>query len=145
MSFDPQSFLEATFTESNSTTLEPVQPGEYHATVKSVDLKTGEKDGRPWASLNLAFTIDDPVVQEELKRIPTVYHRVFLDLNDQGGLDTKKGRNIRLGQIREAFNLNQPGEAFSLKMFEGRSAKVRVDHKIWNDQPQAEVTAVVKQ
>lgn len=144
MSFNPESFLEATFTDSTSSELAPVPAGEYIATIKSVTPKGGEKDGRPWAKLDVAFTIDDPIVVEELGRVPTVFYGVFLDLDANGNIDQRPNKNINVGRLREAVDLNKKGDAFTFNMMVGKQVKVKVDHRIWQDKPQAEVKAVTK-
>jgi hypothetical protein len=142
MSFNPETFLDATFTESTASTLAPVPQGEYLATIKSITPKGGEKEGRPWAKLDVAFVIEDPIVVEELGRTPTVFYSVFLDLDANGNIDQKK--NVNFGRLREAVDLNKKGEAFNIGMMVGKQARVKVDHRIWNEQVQAEVKAVTK-
>ena len=65
-------------------------------------------------------------------------------LSDSGGLDMGKGRNVGLGRLREALNLNQPGQSFSFSMIPGRLAKVSVSHRIDGENIYAEVKAVAR-
>jgi hypothetical protein len=66
---------------------------------------------------------------------------VMLDLTDSGQLDMAKGRNVRLGRLREALDLNAPGRPFSFAMIQGRMAKVKVGHRVDGEDIYAEVRA----
>ena len=46
---DPKSFLDATFTEANSTERTPIPEGDFQATILDIDLKNGQnKEGKAW-------------------------------------------------------------------------------------------------
>lgn len=139
--FDPNSFLEATL-DSNSTELKPVPQGEFLATVKEIKTNSGTKGDRAWASLDVTWTIEDPTIQEELHRTPTVRQKLFLDLDENGQLDMAEGRNVNLGRFRAALDVNAAGTTIGQAV--GRQARVRVTHRIWEGKPQPEVSAVTK-
>ena len=68
----------------------------------------------------------------------------MLDLTDSGSMDMGKGRNVGLGRLREALNLNQPGQVFSFSMIPGRLAKVAVSHRIDGENIYAEVKSLAR-
>ena len=55
-----------------------------------------------------------------------------------------KGKNVGLGRLREAADLNVPGAPFSFAMFEGRPVKVSVKHRVVDDRIFDEVKAVAE-
>jgi len=151
MQFDPNQFLDMQVNESNSTVSIPVPAGEYTAFVEKVD-------ARPWVSkqdpsksgvaLDLLWSIDDASVKEFLGRDKvTVKQGIMLDITPEGGLDMGKGKNVGLGRVREAVDLNRAGVPFAFSMLTGRAAKVVVSHRPDKDKPDmiyAEVQAVAK-
>lgn len=147
--FDPTSFLDASINEANSTVSTPVPEGEYTAVV------AGDPEVRQWTSkkdpsksglaLDITWDIDDPGVKAALGRDKvTVRQGIMLDLNDSGGLDTGKGRNVSLGRLREAVGLNEAGKPFNFRMLAGRVAKVKVSHRVEGDAVYAEVKGVAR-
>ena len=148
MSFDPTTFLNTTVEEANDTKLTPCPVGEYLAVATKVDAK-------PWASkdgsssgvrLEVTWEIDDANVKALTGRDKvTSRQSLMLDLNESGnGLDLGKGKNVGLGRLREALDLNTPGEAFAFSMIEGRLAKVAVSHRVNGEDIYDEVKKVAK-
>lgn len=145
--FDPQAFLDMQVTETNDTQIVPVPVGEYTAIVDKIEIKTWQsRDGAgSGLKLNILWSIDDENVKALLGRDTVkVKQDIMLDLTDSGALDMSKGRNINLGRLREATNLNQAGQPFSFPMLQGRLAKVSVSHRINDGVPYAEVKAVAR-
>jgi hypothetical protein len=146
--FDPSQFLDIQLTETNDTKVTPVPEGEYTAVVKEITSRTWSSKSDPTKSgvtLDLIWSLDDSNVRQLLGRDEvTVKQGVMLDLTDAGGLDMGKGRNVGLGRLREAFDLNKPGVPFSPSMFAGRVAKVSVKHRIVDENIYAEVKGVAK-
>lgn len=132
--FDPNQFLEVQLTEANDTVIRPVPEGEYTAIVDEITSRTwtSRKDSsKSGVTLELIWSLDSPEVAKELGRDKvTVKQGVMLDLTEAGGLDMGKGRNVGLGRLREAFDLNKPGVPFSPTQFVGRLAKVAVKHRL---------------
>lgn len=146
--FNPDQFLDMQVTESNDTKLTPVPVGEYVGVITDVKCRQWQSKNDPSKSglaLDLLYEIDDAAVKELLGRDKvTVKQGVMLDLTDAGGLDMGKGKNVGLGRLREATNLNTPGEPFAFSMLNGRIAKVSISHRIHEDQIFAEVKAVAR-
>lgn len=147
MSFDPNTFLNATFTEANDTKVTPCPVGEYTAIAEKVDVK-------PWASrdgsssglkVEITWDLQDENVKQLLGRETIrVRQQQMLDLTDTGMLDTGKGKNVGLGRIREALDLNTPGEPFAFSMIQGRIATVKVSHRINGEDVYDEIKAIAK-
>jgi hypothetical protein len=145
--FDPNTFLEMTTTDANSTVAVPVPVGEYLAVIEKIE-------ARPWQSkkdpskagmaLDITWNIDDANVKALLDREKvTVKQGLMLDVTDAGGLDMGKGKNIGLGKLREALDMNQPGQPFGFKMMEGRMARIAVSHRS-DDNDSSRIYAEVK-
>lgn len=145
--FDPQAFLDTQTTETNDTRVLPCPIGEWPATVENVDIKSGvsQKSGEPWTKLNVKWKIEGCDANRMADRDPIyVTQGILLDITEAGGLDMGKGRNIGLGRLREATNLNAKGTPFSPRMLLGRSAKVAVSHREYEGNLFDDVKGVVK-
>lgn len=153
--FNISSMLNSQVTESNSTELLQIDEGEYIAVIdpvseenfRSFDIKKGERAGQKGLSLNLTWNINDEsgAIIAKIGRTPKVRQNLFLDLTTQGGLDFGKGRNVSLGQLREALGQNMTGRPWSFGMLGGGVAKIKVKHRILDDgRTMAEVQAVAK-
>ena len=146
--FNPDQFLDMQVTEANSTEAIPVPVGEYTAIIGEVKCRPWQKKDDPSVAglaLDLSWDIDDSAVKELLGRDKVKCKQgVMLDLTESGGLDMGKGKNVGLGRLREACDLNRPGEPFAFSMLVGRIAKVKVEHRINGEQIFAEVKAVAK-
>lgn len=130
--FDPATFLHSTIDEANSTESIPTPEGEYLSICDKVEVKTWQKkDGSDSGlKLELIWDIQDEAVKALLERQKvTVRQDQMLDLTDTGQLDMGKGKNVGLGRLRSAMDLNEPGQPFSFAMFQGRMAKVLVKHR----------------
>jgi hypothetical protein len=131
--FDPNTFLEMTVTDANSTVQTPVPAGEYLAVAEKVEARPWQSPKDPSKSgmaLDVTWSIDDANVKALLERDKvTVRQGIMLDMTESGGLDMGKGKNVGLGRLRAALDLNQPGQPFGFKMIEGRMARVAVSHR----------------
>jgi hypothetical protein len=131
--FDPNTFLNAEFTEANDTVVIPCPTGEYPAIAEKVEVQTWQKkDGSASGlKLNVLWDIQDDNVRALTGRDKVmVPQQIMLDLNESGtGLDMGKGKNVALGRLREALDLNKPGEPFAFGMITGRMATTIVTHR----------------
>lgn len=147
MSFDPNTFLNAQFDETNDTKVIPVPAGEYLAISEKVDIKSwASKDGSSSGiKLEIVWDIQDENVKALLGRDSVkVTQQQMLDLTETGALDMGKGKNVGLGRIREALDLNVPGQPFSFAMIQGRMAKVVVSHRTAGEDIYAEIKKIAK-
>lgn len=146
--FDPTAFLNQTFDEENSTVSTPVPEGEFTATADNPKIETWQKKDGSASGLKLSvdwIVHDDALAAELGRKEIKVRQQQMLDLTDTGALDFGKGRNVGLGRIRAALDLNKPGTAFAFNMIAGRMAKVSIKHRVTDDgQIFAEVKAVAK-
>lgn len=131
--FDPQAILDAQFTEANSTVATPVPAGEYIAYVEKVDARPWKKRDDPSVggiTLDVTWVVDDAGVKALLDREKvTVRQGIMLDLTESGGLDFGKGKNVGLGKLRQALDMNEPGKPFSFTQMTGRTARIVVSHR----------------
>lgn len=147
MSFDAQSFLDATVSSSNSTRVIPVPLGEYMGIIDKVSPRQWQsKDGtQSGIALDVIWLVEDAGVKQALGRdTVTVKQGIMLDLNTSGGLDLSDGKNIGLGRLREAVGKNEEGQPFAFSMLPGLSAKISVTHRVNGEDTFAEVKAVAK-
>lgn len=146
--FNPEQFLDMQVTESNDTKLIPVPVGEYTAVAEKVAVRqwTSKKDpSQSGLTLEIVWDIDDPAVKELLGRDKvSVKQGVMLDLTEGGTLDMGKGKNVGLGRLREAIDLNAPGTPFAFTMIPGRLAKVSVSHRVDGENIYSEVKGVAR-
>jgi hypothetical protein len=143
--FNPADFLNQTFDEANSTVSVPVPEGEFLAIADKVDLNTWQKrDGSASGlKLDIVWDIQDAELLAMLDRPKaTSRQSIMLDLTETGQLDFGKGKNVQLGRLRAALDLNEPGKPFSFPMITGRMGKVSIKHRIDGDQIYSEVKAV---
>lgn len=137
--FNPDTFIDLEVTGALDTRLEPVPVGEWPATIKEVQKPrqaTSPKDGKTYTFMEIMWEITDPGVWAHCQRErPTVRQSISLDINSQGGLDMGKGKNVALGALRDAMNLNDPAATFAPRMLQGRGAKIKVGHRQDKDDP----------
>lgn len=135
--FDPNTFLDFNM-DVPLVKRPPVAAGEYVGIVQ-------EPTARPWVSPNdptksgMAFDymIELDVPKEEQDRIGLatgtikVKYGVMLDLMPDGkSLDMGLGKNSGLRRLREAVDMNKPGDSFSPRTgATGRSVKVKISHR----------------
>lgn len=120
--FDPDTFMQQNVDQPLETEYVLVPQGEYVARIGDFtsdaferidfDYKRGARAGTPGVmhKFNCPFIIQDEAVKAELQRDEvTIFKQIILDLNDDGGLDFGKNRNIDLGRIRAAVGQNDAG------------------------------------
>lgn len=130
MSFDPEQFKHVEIEGSMDTEIIPPDEGVYTATVDNWNVTGGtSQKGNDWARLDVTWELDDADGTQQAKtgrdKI-TARQSIFLDLTDEGNIDTSKGRNVQLGRLREALGLNDGRFAFD--MLDGQQAKVLTEN-----------------
>lgn len=150
MNFDPEEFLNTTFTEATSTRPLPIPAGDWDATVEDIKMASGvtargANIGKPWLRLDVIWTIDSLTVLEEMGRSKvSIRQGIMLEVDETGMPDKGKGKNPKLGRLREAFGLNQPGVPFQYSMLIGRSAKIKVTQRIEGEDIYNDVDGVAR-
>lgn len=146
--FNAEAFLTSTIEAPLSTERLLVPAGEYNAFVEKIDVKSGtiekgDNAGKPWARLDVTFNIDDDHVREVmLTSKVTRTHGVMLDLDENGNLDTRKGRNIRFANLLKAFGLNAAGVSPSALV--GQYCKVTIGVGSYKGEATDEIKGFVK-
>lgn len=126
--FDPEGFLNSEYTDATATKIEPVPEGEYNAQIENVTAKKIEtKDGDERIIMEVIWEIldDDVKSQLGLDKV-TVKQGLFLDLSEEGSIDMSKGRNVRLGKLRDAIGQNKSGKPWAPGNMIGCSAVIDV-------------------
>jgi hypothetical protein len=152
--FDPSQFLDATTTEA-ATKLPPLPVGDYIGTVGEPKIREWESK-REDAKVKSGYALDIPVTVDlseypELKSLLgstsqyTLTTGVFFDtVPGTKSLDWGVGKNGQLRRWREALDLNRPGEAFSLRMFQGRRIRIKVKHDPYQGEIYSKIDSVSK-
>lgn len=150
--FSPEAFLDATTTEE-SVKRPPLPAGaEFQALIKGIKTRTwqGKKDptqGGIVADLTLEFDLNAyPDVKQQqggLDKV-TIVDGLMLDLTEGGSIDYSPGKNSKLRRYREACGLNVAGQAFALRMFEGRMVKARIKHDPYEGEVYDKIETVAK-
>lgn len=145
--FNPADFMNVTIEEANSTQRLLVPEGEYLAVVEKVECRPWTSKADPTKSgvtLEITWSIQDPNILAQMD-LPSVKLRqgVMLDFNDNGALDMGKGKNVGLGRLRAALDLNKPGVVFRFPDIVGKLAKVMVKHEVDKNDPEKVYDRVV--
>ena len=144
---NPEAFADAVVTEANSTVIIPVPEGEYLALADKAEVKQWASKTDPTRAglkVVIQWKIEDQSVRETVGRdVVTVRQDVMLDLTDDGKLDVSKGKNVALGKLRAAIDLNAPGQPFAISMIQGRMAKVIVRQRVDGETIYTDVAGVL--
>ena len=140
--FDPESFLSTTYNESTSTEFVPVPEGEYYAVATAVMPREVQTKSGPRVVLEVTWTIQGDLSESTGREVNTVKQGIFLDLTDRGHLDFSKGRNIRLGRLRDALGQNEDGKPWSPRDIIGKAARISVTHRMQGSDIYADVGEV---
>lgn len=134
--FSPETFLDATTTEE-SVKRPPLPAGrEFTSILKAVKSRTWQGKQDPTKSgividvqheFDLNAYPDVKALLGGLEKI-VITDGIMLDLTESGAIDYSPGKNGKLRQYRDATGLNQAGQPFSIRMFEGRMVRARIKH-----------------
>lgn len=130
--FNPEQFLDQVYEEANDTKTIPVPEGEYLALVDDVKARTWTSRDKMSSgiSLDVVFDVQDENAKAATGREKVVVRYSFsLDLDAAGRIDFGRGKNTKLGKLREVLDMNTPGVPFSFLNMKGRMAKVFVTQR----------------
>lgn len=137
--FNAESFLSQTIEKVLDTKRIPMPEGDHdELMVKDLAITSGtaKASGDLWVRLKVKLVNIDPNVKAEMKLgedgEPTVYWEEFLDVDENGGLDTSDGRNIKLGKLRQACGQNS-SEEWSMMDLKGAVTGGRIKHSFNKD------------
>ena len=104
--FDPDRFMDGASEGEFSTRVEPCPEGTYLAQVESKEFrKAGDA-----TIFRVRWEILDDDVREALGRDRVFVNQdIWLDVDDNGALDARKGKNVGLGRLYAALGINRPG------------------------------------
>lgn len=154
--FDPNSFMAQTVDGELDTQVQLVPEGEYPAMIESIEAEKdfrhgivgeGKKTaGATWANFSPRFVLQAPEVAAELGRekVVVAHEGIFLDLDSTGNLDFSKGKNVNLGQLRDAVGQNKPGPWSFSNLSGAGPVMVKVSHLDGKNGKFARVTRVAK-
>lgn len=133
--FDPDSFLDSKVEKDFETRRRDVPDGDYPAHVGKIRISDpiSTKNGDRF-QLILSWVVDD-----ESARLatgmdePTVPQKIWLDLDENGNLESGANKNIQLGRVRAAVGQNKAGKAWSPRSLEGAGALVHVGSRTVNE------------
>ena len=150
--FDPTVFLGATLTEAN--TRRPPIPGGTVLRGTLGEPKSRQTEGKKANNQGVIYTwVDIPVeldltanpqVREQVGQDKVILNHSFrLDISPTGsGLDMAPGKNNGLRQLREALDMNKPGDCFNLMMIPGRQVLVTVKNEPYEGEVYDRVAAI---
>lgn len=144
-SFNPEEFLGASFTEPTDTRKTPCPAGEWPAVVDSIKPRVWESDKggvhKAGVAYDVFWSITDPSVLAELGKEKVLVKQSFMFNFIEGTqvIDQEKAKtDVRFGRFREAIELNDT--EFTWLMAIGRMARVKVEHEMYEGNPQDKVT-----
>lgn len=149
-SFDPEAFLSSATVDGELSTEVTVCPeGTYRGQIGDrIDARqfTSEKSGTPrtFTVISINWEVLDDAVRAELDR-EHVYVRqdFFLDLDENGALDTSKGKNVDLGRLRAAVGQNDMS-GWTFNNLKGAMATIQVRQRSDEKNPQRKYAEVAR-
>lgn len=147
--FDPATFLNATVS-APSQKADPLPEGDYLGICGAPEVRVtqGRKDpSKTYMFVDVPVTLEVPAELQSSQGLPPtrrITHSFGLDVTGQGALDNSKGKNNGMRLLREALDMNKPGDEFSLAACEGRAIRVNVKHELYNEQIQERVKGVAR-
>jgi len=122
--FDAKAFMDASVKAPLSTSIEVCPEGTFPFIIdtdeNAVSFRAGEKDGRQWIRGEIVCVCQDEKVKADLGRDRiTARFGGFIDIDEKtGALDISKGKNVWVGQLREAVGQNND-KAWNWNMLKG--------------------------
>lgn len=134
--FDPNQFLDQTMS-APLTKRPPLPVGEYVGLVQEPTSRTWVSPNDPTKSgvaFDYMIEVDVPQAYRDQYSVDLttlkVKYGVMLDIAADGkSLDMGPGKNGGLRKLREAVDLNKPGDSFNPRMAAGRPVRVMLAHR----------------
>ena len=126
--FDPAMFMGGEMESGFDTTYATVPAGDYKAQIDKVATnKVDTKEGK-----RIVMNVSWNILDEEVKKTMDVdkamsRQGIWLELNDKGGLDRGKHKNVDLGKLLTALEIND-GKPWNPNGLQGSVAMVKVAH-----------------
>lgn len=115
--FDPNKFMQSNFNGKLDTVIPALPEDDYRSIIDDVTFREVDtKDGKRHIMRVKWKVVDDNRLAAIDRKSAFVNQDIWLDLTSDGGLDEGEGKNVGLGQLLEALNLNgQPWSPGQLK------------------------------
>lgn len=144
--FSADEFMSEAIDESMDSEFQPCPEGTWLAQLadQQPDMHREAKfnDGRTGRAVRLTWNILDEDAKASVGREAlSVRQEFLLDLDANGKIATGPGKNIRLGQLREALGLNKGPFRWDMLLGAG-PARVRVRHRADKNDPEAKYAEV---
>lgn len=139
--FDPSVFLDATVSEP-SIRRPPLPAGtELIGIIGEPKASGGQQKADPsksWTRVDLPIEFD-LASRPELQAIVgvpklVITDGVMIDLTPANTIDNSPGKNGKMRRYREALSLNTQGVNFSWRMVQGRMIKVKIKHRVYENE-----------
>jgi hypothetical protein len=152
-SFDPTVFLDATTTDA--FTRRPPLPANAEFIGMIGEPKTRQTKGTKETNKDEIYTWLDLPITIDLNAYPQVHsslnvdqvtltYGVRLDITPSGTLDGSTGKNGGLRQLRDALGMNVAGQAFNIRMMQGRQIRVKISHRTYQGDVFDQIDSVAK-
>lgn len=143
--FNPEQFMQSSVTGAMSTEIIPIPEGEYNGIIQKVDARLVGKD-KDRAVMDVFYLVDDEEVRKTTgMEKPSIRQTVWLDINENGGLDVAEGKNVGLGRLREAVGQNDPTREWAPSMLQDQVVKILVKHSMGEGENAGKIYANVTQ
>ena len=124
-----------------STSFKPMPEHEAMAVIADLEIKTGtikkgDRAGEQWVMFSVKYEVDSDEAREATNMdTPTVRQALFVDINDDGMLDTSEGRNLGLGRLRAACGQNGDGPWSPMQLV-GCPVMIFISQRVDDDDPE---------
>lgn len=145
--FDASTFLNQTVSGPMSTSVPSADEGEYTALVagddKYIEFREVETKNGTRPICRVWYEITDAAQKAKLGRETVrIPQDIWLDLDAGGNLDMGEGKNVRLGQLREALGQNEDTAWTFGKLRGAGPVMVRVSQRSDKNDPKTKYSEV---
>jgi hypothetical protein len=133
VAFDAQNFLETNLNAPLDTQRPQLPSGVYEAQIVKVNPpeKINTKKGEA-VVFKVGIQVTNP--PQDGNDYGPLDYMIFLDINESGGLDTGKGKNVGLGRLRNAVGQNT-AKGWNPNDLLGQELNIKVDQRQDNNDP----------
>ena len=137
--FNPEQFEQTAIDGANQETFINVSDGDYPAYIESTEFRELQDSSpeQPRVVADITWVIPDDDLAEELGLDEIkVRQGIFLDLEPQTfAIQFGTNKNVNLGRLRAALDLNDPGTPFSWSDLIGKAATITVVQEAARNDP----------
>ena len=135
--FNAEQFANTVVEGANQESYIPIPAADYQAYVDSTGFRPFMRDGEATkVILDVTWIVPDDTLAAELGvEELRVKQSVFLDVTADMAIDFGTNKNVQLGQLRKALDLNDPKKPFSFNDLINKSAMITVIEDPSKDDP----------